>query len=102
ASSVVLEVTDDGRGAAAADDGGGQGLLGMRERATMLGGTLSVGPRPGGGYRVRAQIPLPPVTGTASEPAPSGSAPSDLSVAAHVMEGSATDETVVGADTRVA
>ncbi len=57
--SLVLEVSDDGRGAAAASDGGGQGVLGMRERAAMLGGTLTVGPRPGGGYRVRAEIPLP-------------------------------------------
>lgn len=60
-TSVVLEVTDDGRGAAADSDGRGQGVLGMRERAAMLGGTLSVGPRPGGGFRVRAEIPTPPV-----------------------------------------
>lgn len=59
-ASLVLEVSDDGRGAAAAD-GHGHGLTGMRERATMLGGTLSAGPRPGGGYRVRAEIPLPRV-----------------------------------------
>ena len=61
AASLVLEVTDDGRGAAAASDGGGQGVLGMRERAAMLGGTLAVGPRPGGGFRVRAEIPIPPL-----------------------------------------
>ncbi|WP_024287585.1 sensor histidine kinase [Cellulomonas sp. KRMCY2] len=59
AASLVLEVSDDGRGAAAGTDGAGQGVLGMRERAAMLGGTLTVGPRPGGGYRVRAEIPLP-------------------------------------------
>jgi signal transduction histidine kinase len=59
-AALVLEVSDDGRGAAAVD-GHGHGLTGMRERATMLGGTLSAGPRPGGGYRVRAEIPLPPV-----------------------------------------
>jgi len=57
--AVVLEVADDGRGAAAPSDGGGQGLVGMRERAVMLGGTIAVGPRPGGGYRVRVQIPVP-------------------------------------------
>jgi len=33
----------------------------MRERAVMLGGTLAAGPRPGGGYRVRAEIPIPPL-----------------------------------------
>lgn len=61
ATSLVLEVADDGRGAAAESDGQGQGVLGMRERAAMLGGTLTVGPRPGGGYRVRAEVPVPPV-----------------------------------------
>jgi signal transduction histidine kinase len=55
--SITLEVTDDGRGAAADSDGLGQGLRGMAERATMFGGTVSAGPRPGGGFRVRAQIP---------------------------------------------
>lgn len=62
-ASLVLEVTDDGRGAAAESDSVGQGVLGMRERAAMLGGTLTVGPRPGGGYRVRAEIPLPRIEG---------------------------------------
>ncbi|MFV0253181.1 MAG: histidine kinase [Beutenbergiaceae bacterium] len=56
---VVIKVEDDGRGAAAQDPGSaGHGVLGMRERAAMLGGTLSAGPRPGGGYRVRAQVPI--------------------------------------------
>ncbi|GAA2726185.1 sensor histidine kinase [Cellulomonas aerilata] len=58
-SDLVLEVSDDGRGAAAIDDGAGNGVLGMRERAAMFGGTLTAGPRAGGGYRVRAQLPLP-------------------------------------------
>lgn len=59
-TALGLEISDDGRGASAdPEDGGGHGLLGMRERAMMLGGTLTVGPRPGGGFRVRAQIPLP-------------------------------------------
>ncbi|PVU83968.1 sensor histidine kinase [Cellulomonas sp. WB94] len=59
-AGITLEVSDDGRGAAAESDGLGQGLLGMRERAAMFGGTVAVGPRPGGGFRIRAQIPLPP------------------------------------------
>ncbi|MBO0922820.1 sensor histidine kinase [Cellulomonas sp. zg-ZUI222] len=58
-AAVSLEVSDDGRGAAADADGLGQGLLGMRERATMFGGTVTAGPRPGGGYRVRATLPTP-------------------------------------------
>ncbi len=59
AASVVLEVADDGRGAAATSDGAGHGLLGMSERAAMFGGTLVSGPRPGGGFRVRLTLPLP-------------------------------------------
>ncbi|MFI5618106.1 sensor histidine kinase [Streptomyces sp. NPDC051567] len=40
--------------------GTGHGLLGMRERAGMLGGELAAGPRPGGGYEVSAVLPLDP------------------------------------------
>ena len=59
-----VEVTDDGRGAAAELVGGGdplgagRGIIGMRERVSGLGGLLSVGSKAGGGYRVHAQIPM--------------------------------------------
>ncbi|MGO9178749.1 MAG: sensor histidine kinase [Candidatus Limnocylindrales bacterium] len=59
---VEVEVTDDGRGAAAHLDAepGGRGLVGMRERALLYGGTLEAGPRPSGGYRVHAAFPIEP------------------------------------------
>ena len=55
---VEVEVRDDGRGAAAESDGHGLGLVGMRERASVHGGTLGAGPAPGGGFAVSARLPV--------------------------------------------
>jgi signal transduction histidine kinase len=53
-----VTVTDDGGGVVAhSERSGGRGLLGMHERAELLGGTLDAGPLPGGGFRVVATIP---------------------------------------------
>jgi signal transduction histidine kinase len=58
-SELAIEVLDDGSGAVAATNGHpGHGLLGMRERTTLYGGELSAGPQPGGGFGVRARIPI--------------------------------------------
>lgn len=57
-AAVVIDVRDDGRGAAAHADGRGLGLVGMRERAAVHGGTLEAGPAPGGGFAVSARLPL--------------------------------------------
>jgi signal transduction histidine kinase len=56
---LTVQVDDDGRGPAhQARTGSGKGILGMRERVAALSGDLEAGPRPGGGYRVRARLPL--------------------------------------------
>ena len=55
---IRVTVEDDGRGASAPDDGKGHGVIGMHERVSALGGTIEAGPRPGGGYRVDALVPL--------------------------------------------
>ncbi|QWF79345.1 sensor histidine kinase [Amycolatopsis sp. CA-230715] len=55
--TVRIEVTDDGTGARTPVEGGGHGLVGMRERALLYGGDLTAGPRPGGGFRVAATLP---------------------------------------------
>jgi signal transduction histidine kinase len=60
ADLVAVDIVDDGRGAAqalATQGETGHGLIGMRERTVMLDGEFAAGPRPGGGYRVRARIP---------------------------------------------
>ncbi|ONK12374.1 sensor histidine kinase [Streptomyces sp. MP131-18] len=54
---LLVEVTDDGPGGAHAGGGTGFGLLGMRERATAVGGSLEYGVVPGGGFRVSASLP---------------------------------------------
>jgi signal transduction histidine kinase len=66
---LVIEVTDDGRGAASSltGVGAGNGLIGMRERVDIYGGEFASGPRRGGGYAVRAVLPIAP----ADEPAQS-------------------------------
>jgi signal transduction histidine kinase len=59
AGEVVIEVTDDRAGPGPdRQDGGGDGLAGMRERVAMFGGDLAAGPLPAGGFAVRARLPV--------------------------------------------
>jgi signal transduction histidine kinase len=73
ACELLIDVADDGRPADALAPGrapgparpqplgaGGRGLIGLRERIALYGGDLDAGPRPGGGWRVQARIPLEP------------------------------------------
>jgi signal transduction histidine kinase len=54
---INIEVTDTGHGPSDNGDGGGHGLIGMRERATAIGGTVQAGPAAHGGFRVLARLP---------------------------------------------
>ncbi|HEY7908564.1 MAG TPA: histidine kinase [Thermomicrobiales bacterium] len=56
-SGLVVAVTDEGVGVASPTETPGRGLIGMRERVALYGGTLDAGPRPEGGYAVRAWFP---------------------------------------------
>jgi signal transduction histidine kinase len=63
---LTIAIADDGRGdRSAPDHQPGYGLIGMRERATAVGGQLSAGQRPEGGFLVSTDLPLP----AAKEPA---------------------------------
>jgi signal transduction histidine kinase len=55
--AIAVVVTDEGPGMGAAV--GGHGLIGMRERVELFGGTFAAGAEPGGGFGVRARLPLP-------------------------------------------
>ena len=58
--AIRIEITDDGKGITIDElrKQIGHGIIGMRERAELFAGTLQAGPRPGGGFRVAATIPL--------------------------------------------
>ena len=56
--ALLVEVLDDGKPSTAGGAGGGHGVLGMRERAAALGGTCEAGRAPGGGWQIRARIPI--------------------------------------------
>jgi len=56
-TALRLEILDDGRGVNGQATAGGHGLIGMRERVGVYGGSFEAGPRTGGGYRVAVRLP---------------------------------------------
>jgi signal transduction histidine kinase len=56
-AALTVAVDDDGRGGSGGGSGSGNGIRGMKERASALGGELEAGPKPGGGFRVKASLP---------------------------------------------
>jgi signal transduction histidine kinase len=72
------KATGDPSRIASAAGGPGHGLIGMRERSTLLGGTLEAGPEPSGGYRVAARLPLPSPSPSSRSPSPSSSSSSSV------------------------
>jgi signal transduction histidine kinase len=56
--ALEVEIENDPGTSATVSGGPGHGLVGMRERAALLGGTLAAGARPGGGYRIVARLPV--------------------------------------------
>jgi len=85
ADDLVVEVADAGRpvpaaGPAATTSGAGRGLLGLRERMTLYGGDLAAEPRPGGGWLVRARMPVEPVSRPAVAPRPAAQAATSVPI----------------------
>jgi signal transduction histidine kinase len=60
---IIIGIEDEGRGTAARPHGFGYGLVGMGERVALLHGDLTAAPRPEGGFRVTARLPLPAPAG---------------------------------------
>jgi signal transduction histidine kinase len=77
ARAIALEVSDSGNGPAPGRDrdGSGHGLLGMNERVALYGGDLCAGPRIGGGFEIRALIPLDGVAASLPRAASSSESP---------------------------
>jgi signal transduction histidine kinase len=59
-AEIEIEITDDGPGPSTNSNGAGHGLIGMRERVSLYGGSLRIGPGRAGGFCVLARLPIDP------------------------------------------
>jgi signal transduction histidine kinase len=66
-AALTVEIVDTGRGPRPGAVPIGHGLVGMRERVALYGGSLHTGPRPGGGFRVQARMPMEQLRGASGE-----------------------------------
>jgi signal transduction histidine kinase len=66
-AALTVEIVDTGRGPRPGAVPIGHGLVGMRERVALYGGSLHTGPRPGGGFRVHARMPIEQLSGASGE-----------------------------------
>ncbi|HEY0932216.1 MAG TPA: sensor histidine kinase [Trebonia sp.] len=88
-ADLVIRVTDEGGAqagpvlAAVTAAGTGHGIIGMRERVNLCGGTFSAGPLPAGGFQVAVSLPLPPVT----VPAPADAGSPEIAVGSFTASG---------------
>ncbi|GAA3389834.1 sensor histidine kinase [Streptomyces roseoviridis] len=101
---VTVEITDDGRGSSpGTPSGSGHGLMGMRERAKLYGGKISMGPRPEGGFAVCLTLPTSTGDGdrshdgAAGQGAPGSEHPDATGVAGNPVGGEDGRETPPGA-----
>ncbi|MYT71636.1 MULTISPECIES: sensor histidine kinase [unclassified Streptomyces] len=82
-TEVTVHVTDEGTADPARPAAEGTGLTGMRERVTASGGTLTAGPRAGGGFEIRAALPMDPAGADGPAPeSPGGAVPDRTPLAA--------------------
>ena len=95
--ALTVAIDDDGRTGDPVACEDGHGIIGMRERATALGGWLAAGPRDGGGFRVLAELPLPAVAAARPPAEPATAEPATAAIAESATAAPAAEAARTGA-----